>query len=154
MNFTIKDDNGRNVTVNGGRYRVMIGDFFLPKMEELDMPDMWFQQDGATCHTARETMAQLRAAFGEQFISRFGPVNWPPRSCHLTPLDYFLWRHVKVHVYRDKPTTIDALGANIEAFIRNIPADMLERVCRNWALRMSHLNRSRGQHLHEIIFKH
>ena len=27
-----------------------------------------------------------------------------------------------------EPATIDALGANIEAFIRNIPADMLERV--------------------------
>ncbi|PZC85809.1 hypothetical protein B5X24_HaOG215171 [Helicoverpa armigera] len=64
-------------------------------MEELDMPDMWFQQDGASCHTTRETMAQLRAAFGEQFISRFGPVNLPPRSCDLTPLDYFLWSHVK-----------------------------------------------------------
>ena len=24
--------------------------FVLPKMEELDMPDMWLQQDGATCH--------------------------------------------------------------------------------------------------------
>jgi len=123
-------------------------------MEELDLVDVWFQQDGATCHTALETMAQLRAAFGEQFISRLGPVNWPPRSCDLTPLDYFLWGHVKAHVYRDKPVTIDALGANIEAFIREIPTDMLERVCQNWTLRMGHLKRSRGQHLHEIIFKH
>ncbi|GFV11949.1 hypothetical protein TNCV_3181801 [Trichonephila clavipes] len=23
------------------------------------------------------------------FFSHFGPVNWPPRSCDLTPLDYF-----------------------------------------------------------------
>ena len=44
--------------------------FFLPKMEELDIPDMWFQQDGATCHTTRETMAQLRTAFGERFWAR------------------------------------------------------------------------------------
>lgn len=152
--YFFKGDDGRNVTVNGERYRLMIDDFFLPKMEELDMPDMWFQQDGATCHTARESMAKLRAAFGEQFISRLGPVNWPPRSCDLTPLDYFLWGHVKAHVYRDKPATIDALEANIEAFIREIPADMLERVCQNWTLRMGYLKRSRGQHLHEIIFKH
>lgn len=152
--YFFKGDDGRNITVNGERYRVMIDDFFMPKMEELDMPDMWFQQDGATCHTARESMAKLRAAFGEQFISRFGPVNWPPRSCDLTPLDYFLWGHVKAHVYRDKPATIDALEANIEAFIHEIPADMLERVCQNWTLRMGHLKRSRGQHLHEIIFKH
>lgn len=26
--YFFKDDNGRNVTVNGERYRVMIGDFF------------------------------------------------------------------------------------------------------------------------------
>ena len=73
------------------------------------MPDMWFLQDGVTCHTARATMTKLRAAFGEQFISRSGPVNWPPRSCDLTPLDFFLWGYV----FMDKPATIDSLEANI-----------------------------------------
>ena len=28
--------------------------------------------------------------FEEQLISRFGPVSWPPRSCDITPLDFFL----------------------------------------------------------------
>ncbi|GFW81451.1 uncharacterized protein TNCV_377991 [Trichonephila clavipes] len=32
----------------------------------------------------------LKDTFGERLISRFGPMNWPPRSCDLTPLDYFL----------------------------------------------------------------
>ncbi|GFV53203.1 hypothetical protein TNCV_1065621 [Trichonephila clavipes] len=36
-----------------------------------------------------------RHTFGDRLISRFGPVNWPPRSCDLTPLDYFLWGYVK-----------------------------------------------------------
>ena len=58
----------------------------------------------------------LRGEFGEHFISRSGPVNWPPRSCDLTPLDYFLWGYVKAHVYTDKPASIDALEDNIEAF--------------------------------------
>ncbi|QQP40330.1 Uncharacterized protein FKW44_014334, partial [Caligus rogercresseyi] len=49
---------------------------------------MWFQQDGATCHTTRETMNMLKDEFGEQLISRNGPVSWPPRSCDLTTLDY------------------------------------------------------------------
>ena len=65
-----------------------------------------------------------------------------------------MWGYVKAHVYMDKPATIDALEANIEAFIREIPADMLERVCQNWTLRMGHLQWIRGQHLNEIIFKH
>ena len=61
--------------------------------------------------------------------------------------------HVKAHVYADKPTSIDALEDKIEAIIREIPAEMLERVCQNWK-RMDHLKLSCGQHLNEIIFKH
>lgn len=150
--YFFKDDQNRNVTVNGARYRAMISDF-LPEMEELGLVDMWFQQDGATCHTSRESMDILRNEFGEQFISRNGPVNWPPRSCDLTPLDYFLWGYVKSLVYADKPTTIPALEDNITRVIREIPAEMLEKVTQNWTFRMDHLKRSRGQHLNEIIFK-
>ncbi|GFT07990.1 uncharacterized protein TNCV_3347761 [Trichonephila clavipes] len=53
------------------------------------------QQDGATCHTARAAIDLLKDTFGDRLISRFGPVNWPPRFCDLTPLDYFLWGYVK-----------------------------------------------------------
>ncbi|GFU97128.1 uncharacterized protein TNCV_4642211 [Trichonephila clavipes] len=53
--------------------------------------------------TARATIDLLKATFGDRLISRFGPVNWPPRSCDLTPLDYFLWGYVKSLVYADKP---------------------------------------------------
>ncbi|GFU93114.1 hypothetical protein TNCV_206591 [Trichonephila clavipes] len=42
------------------------------------------------------TIDLLKNTFGDRLISRFGPVNWPPRSCDLTPLDYFLWGYVKV----------------------------------------------------------
>jgi len=45
-------------------------------MEEVDLISMWFQQAVVTCHIAGETMAQLRCEFGEQLISRLGPVNW------------------------------------------------------------------------------
>ena len=76
------------------------------KVQHLDLHDMWLQQDGATCHTARVTMDLLRGEFAEHFISRSGPVNWQPRSCDLTPLDYFLWGYVKSHVYTDKPGSI------------------------------------------------
>ena len=98
-------------------------------------------------------MDLLGGMFDEHFISRSQPVNWPPRSCDLTPLDYFLWGCVKAHAYADKPASIDALEDNIEAFICEIPAEMLERVYQKWIKRMDHLKCSRGQHLHEIIFK-
>ncbi|QQP36291.1 Transposable element Tc3 transposase [Caligus rogercresseyi] len=151
--FFFKDDRGRNVTVNGERYRAMITDFFLPQLAELNLVNMWFQQDGATCHTARETMNMLKDEFGEQLISRNGPVSWPPRSCNLTPLDYFLWGYVKSLVYVDKPNKIEALQDNITRVIRRIQPEMLEQMTQNWTFRMDHLKRSRGQHLNEVIFK-
>ena len=51
---------------------------------------------------------------------RFGDVNWPPRSCDLTPLDYYLWGAVKDKCYADNPETIDALKDNIQIAIAEI----------------------------------
>ncbi|GFV86322.1 uncharacterized protein TNCV_2093611 [Trichonephila clavipes] len=67
----------------------MITNFFIPELNNHDVQQLWFQQDGATCPTARATIDLLKDTFGDRLISRFGPVNWPPRSCDLTPLDYF-----------------------------------------------------------------
>ncbi|GFX65216.1 hypothetical protein TNCV_4821071 [Trichonephila clavipes] len=63
----------------------MITNFFIPELNNHDVQELWFQQDGATCHTARATINLLKDTFGDRLISRFGPVNWPPRSCDLTP---------------------------------------------------------------------
>ena len=112
---------------------------------------MCFQQDGATCHIARVTMDLLRGELGKHFSSSSGPINCSPLPCDLTPLDYFLWGYIKAHVNTDKPAAFDALEDNIEAFIHEIAVEMLERICHK---RMDHLKNSRGQHLHEIIFKH
>ncbi|GFT74364.1 transposase [Trichonephila clavipes] len=95
--------------VNGDRYRVIITKFFIPELNNHDVQELWSQQDGATCHTARATIQLLKDTFGDRLISRFGPGNWPPRSCDLTPLDYFLWDYVKSLVYADKPETLDHL---------------------------------------------
>ena len=89
------DKNDRHVTVNGERYRAIFEDYLWSELDELDINDMRFQQDGATSHTARVTIDLLKGKFGERVISRNGPVKWPPRSWDLTPLDFFLWGHIK-----------------------------------------------------------
>ena len=103
----------------------MISNFLLPKMQELYLQDMYFQQDVATCHVASLTMKLLRGEFGEHFIS------CPDRSIDLTPLVFFLGGYVKAHVYTDKPDSINGLEDNSETFIRGIPTEMLERVYLN-----------------------
>ncbi|GFV64116.1 putative transposable element [Trichonephila clavipes] len=102
----------------------MITNFFIPELNNHDVQELWLKQDGATCHTARATIDLLKDKFGDRLISRFGPVNWPPRSCDLTPLDYSLW------------------GPH-----------MLEKVIENWTSRLDYIRASRGSHMPEILFK-
>ncbi|GFU67726.1 uncharacterized protein TNCV_4327801 [Trichonephila clavipes] len=101
--------------------------------------ELWFQQDGATCHTARATIDLLKDTFGDHLISRFGPENWPPRSCDLTPLDYFLWGYVKSLVYADKPQTPDHLEDNFRRVIAGIRPQMFEKVIENWTSRLDYI---------------
>ena len=68
--YFFENDAGNAVTANGVRYRNMITEFSCPQLDGMDMEGIWFQQDGATCHTACETMELLREKF--------------PGLCHLT----------------------------------------------------------------------
>ncbi|GFW92766.1 uncharacterized protein TNCV_1735591 [Trichonephila clavipes] len=66
-------------------------------------------------------------------------VNGPPRSCDLTPLDYFLWGYVKSLVYADKPQTFDHLEDKIRRVIADIRPQMLEKVIENWTSRLDYI---------------
>ena len=95
MPFFMKNEQGEAVTVNGDRYRAMLNKFLFTKIEEEDISNIWLQQDGATSHTAEATLDVLRPVFEDRIISRRADDVWPPRSCDLTPLDYYLWGAVK-----------------------------------------------------------
>lgn len=62
---------------------------FLPKLNDIDVDDtLWLQQDGATCHIAREIIQLLHETFPDRVLSHFGDQNCPPRSRDLTPLGF------------------------------------------------------------------
>jgi hypothetical protein len=42
-----------------------------------------------------------------------GPVEWPPISPDLTPLDFFLWEHLKTVVYSNPPNDLQDLKNKI-----------------------------------------
>jgi len=151
--YFFKNDDGQNVTVNGDRYRAMITNFLISELNSHDFQELYFQQDGGTCHTACATIDLLEDTFGDSLFSRFGPVNWPPRSCDLTPLAYFLWGYVKSLVYSDKPQTLDHLEDNIRPVIADIRPQVLKKVMENWTSRLDYIRASRGGHMSEIIFK-
>lgn len=46
------------VMVYGKRYGSKTNDFLWPELETMDLNNVWFQQDGAPCQTARETIGR------------------------------------------------------------------------------------------------
>ena len=85
-------------------------------------------------------------------ISRRADVIWPPPSCDLTPLDYYLWGAVRDKRYADKAVTIDVFKDNIRKAIGEIQVQKIDNVLKNSIDRVGHSMASRGSHLNEIIF--
>lgn len=148
--YFFEDDFGNTVSVTGKRYRSMIENFLHPAVQ--DKPGTWFQQDGATPHTARDTIQLLRHLFEERIISRGCEINWPSRSPDLTAADFFLWGYLKERVYVNKPQTLQHLKNNIEAEIRALGRDILRGVMENTLQRALLCEAENGRHLSDIIF--
>ena len=109
MDLFFENEQGVAVTAKGDRYRAMLKEFLFTKIEKEDIGNIWFQKEGATCHTAEATFGVLRPVFEDPRVD----VVWPPRSCYLTPLNYYLWGAAKDMCYADKPETIEALNDNV-----------------------------------------
>ena len=131
------------------RYRIMLNEFLFIKIEEEDIANIWYQQDGATCHTTETTLDVLRPVFKYRIISRRADVVWPPRCCDLTQLDNYLWGAAKDKCYADK---LQALKDNIREAIGVIQLHTIDNVLKNLINRVSYCMSSRGSHLNEIIF--
>ena len=75
--FFFENEQGEVVTVNGDRYRAMLNEFLFTKIEEADIGNFCFQQDGTMCHTGESTLDVLRPIFKDRIISRRADVVWP-----------------------------------------------------------------------------
>lgn len=75
-------------TVTGATYLDMLQMFAFPQVEDLQ-PNIWFQQDGAPPHWSLDVRGALNETFAGRWIGRDGPINWPPRSPDITPLDFY-----------------------------------------------------------------
>ena len=45
--------------MNGLRFRTMINELLWPELEDMDVDDVYFQQDSATCHKSGETIVKV-----------------------------------------------------------------------------------------------
>lgn len=90
--------------LNGQNYHRLLSHTLPPLFEDIPIgirQRMWFLHDGAPAHfslLARNWLSQPQN-YGNHWIGRGGPVEWPARSPDLNPLDYFLWGYCKSIVY-------------------------------------------------------
>lgn len=109
-------------------------------------PDEWFQQDGATAHTAGEVLAWLNERFPRRLISHRSEFQWPPRSPDISPLDFYLWGFVKERVFRSRPANIRDLKCVVTDVIRSIDVNTLQRVVANCHQRINKCIMANGGH--------
>ena len=104
--------------LTGQSYLHFLRNDFLDTLEDCPIAarrGYWFMHDGAPAHFAVNVREHLDRCFPQKWIGRNGPVNWPPRSPDLNPLDFCIWGYVKSLVYSgEKPIdTVEELRQKI-----------------------------------------
>jgi hypothetical protein len=140
--------------LNGQRYLALLQTTVGEWAENLPLHTLaqtWFQQDGAPPHRTNVVSAFLNTTFGDQWMGQFGPVRWPARSPDLTPLDFYLWGHLKDLVYATPPQGPDDLRNRVTAACRLVTNAMLQDVRDNLYRRLQTCVATEGGHIEHIL---
>lgn len=142
-------------TVNSQRYISAILNPFLAELTEDEKTYGYFQQDGATAHTAPTSLEHIYKIFTpDRVVSRgqscIDP-SWPPRSPDLTVCDYFLWGTLKNKVYQNNPHTLKELQQNISDEIAAIPKAQLRSAFNSLLTRAQKCQEMNGGHFQHLL---
>jgi hypothetical protein len=98
---------------------------FVSQLDDEELQHGFFQQEGATCYTCNDSIAEIESMFEDRIIAKG---LWPPRSPDLTTPDFFLCDILKGRVYGNRPRTKQDLRNKIESEIQAITPETLHRV--------------------------
>lgn len=110
---------------SGRRYNDFLVNELPNMLDDLSLDiraNLIFQQDGAPAHNANIVRDYLNKYFPNRWIGTYGTVQWPP---NLTPINYFLWGHLKTVVYADPPTCLLDLKNKITAACNEITEEQI-----------------------------
>jgi len=71
----------------------------------------------------------------------------------LSPCEFFLWRYLKVEVYKHRPQTLKALKDAILEEVAAIPPEMTNIVMENFRERLRTFIANNGRHLSDVILE-
>ena len=112
-------------------------------VDQLDDDELWngyFQQDGATCHTLNESVTEIESFFDDRIISKA-----------LSPPDFFLWGALKGKASAIKPRTIQELENNTRREIAAISEDVLQATFTNMKHCVQLFLDSDGEHFQHLL---
>lgn len=135
-------------TINAYRYRTEILEPFMAQLNEREIEKAWFQQDGATAHTAAMSIQLLHEIFANRLITRG---IWPARSPDLTPPDFYLWGALKGKVYENNPLSVNELKKSIVNHIQQISPITLQKVFNNMKKRVQLCIDANGGHIQHLL---
>ncbi|KAJ4449634.1 hypothetical protein ANN_01038 [Periplaneta americana] len=130
-------------TVTGTTYLDMLENYAVPQIQD----EFFFRQDGAPPHYANQIRDYLNTRFPNKWIGRSGSIEWPPRSPHLTPLDFFLWEYVKSIVYRTPVQDLADFRRRIVDACASVTPVMLRNTWREIEYRLDIVRATRGAHV-------
>lgn len=147
-----------NETLTADRYLQLLQTHIIPAITALFPGEnggidnrIFFQQDGAPPHFAVHVREYLNNVFGNRWIGRRGSIEWPARSPDLTPLDFFLWGHIKNNVYKHRPRNVEDLKVRIAAEMRRVPAEVLQKATLEFKYRLGHCLAVNGAQFEHLI---
>lgn len=95
-------------TVNANKYKTILQEELVPSITEIKLPEggFIFQQDGASCHTAKTVTSWLKEM-------KIPVLEWPSSSPDLSPIET-LWHQMKKALRTTPVRTIPELKTKIK----------------------------------------
>jgi hypothetical protein len=78
-------------------------------------------------------------------------VEWPARSSDLTPLDFYLWGHLKEQVYPEKIRNVEHLRQRTIEACNAITSGIIKRVFVDWIKRLNLCIENNGGYIEQVL---
>lgn len=141
-------------TLNGPRYLELLKNEVEDILDGLPLCKMintvW-QQDGAPPHNSREVQTYLNEKYGIRWIGTNGPIRWPPRSPDITPLDFFIWGHVKNLIYINTFHDVGELRQKVLEVFSSITNSQIKHCHRSIIKRITKCIELGGGHIEHVL---
>lgn len=141
--------------LNGQNYE----EFLRNNLDDLlaDVPEeiknnLMFQHDGCPAHYRITVRQWLDERYPNRWIGRGGPIPWPARSPDITPLDFYVWGHMKELVYVTPINSVEELRQRIINAAQQMRTTFTSRVTKTEVRkRIRTCIRNRGAHFEQDV---